>query len=61
MNRDEVVKLMTDVVNDINKQMAWQTGMPSDQLNQAIAQMQPELNRVNGLIYDKLKSLGVIS
>ena len=58
--KDEVVEIMTNVINDMNRQLGWQNQTPSDQVDAFIEQMKPELNRVNGLLYDKLKEVGVI-
>lgn len=60
MNKEDVVLLMCEVINDMNRQMAFQSGVPSDQVAAVIKEQQPELQRVNGLIYDKLAAAGII-
>lgn len=60
MNREDVVRIMTEVVNDMNRQMAWTQGIPSNQVDEVLSKQKGELDRVNGLIYDKLKSMGII-
>lgn len=61
MTRDEIILEMCEVVNDMNRQMAWQNGIPSDQVDQVISQMQAELMAANAVILDKLIDLGVIN
>ena len=60
MNREDVVRIMTEVVNEMNRQMAWQQGVPSDKVDEVLSKQKGELDRVNGLIYDKLKTIGII-
>ncbi len=60
MNKEDVISLMCEVINDMIRQVAFQSGIPSDQAAMAINEQQPELRRVNGLIYDKLVSAGII-
>ena len=61
MYRDEVVNLMCETVNTLNRKMAAQTNMPSDQIEQFIKQGQDQLKYVNGMLYDTLKENGVIN
>lgn len=58
--RDDVVKMMSDYINKMNREILQGMGTPDGDANAAIEQMQPELNRVNGLLYDLLKENGVI-
>ena len=60
MNKEDVVALMCETINEMNRQMAFQSGIPSDQADLVIKQQQDELKRVNGLIYDKLFAAGII-
>jgi hypothetical protein len=59
--RDDVVKMMSDYINKMNLEILQGMGTPDSDANAAIEQMQPELNRVNGLLYDLLKENGVIA
>lgn len=61
MEKDRVIEEMCEVINNMNRQFAWQSGIPSDQVNDMIQKMQPELKHGNGLIYDRLVEIGVIS
>lgn len=60
MYRDEAVALMTQTVNDYNRRMASGAGVTHDQIESVIEQQQPQLNTVNGMLYDVLKANGVI-
>jgi hypothetical protein len=58
--RQEVVDLMTNAIENMNRQMAVQQNAPSDQVEEAISQQKPQLMYVNGLLYDLLVENGVI-
>lgn len=58
--RDEVVKMMTDYVNEMNKKVLSGMGATEEQMSATIEQMQVELARVNGELYDMLKENGII-
>jgi hypothetical protein len=60
MYRDEVIALMTNAVNDMNRKRAIEMGIPSQGLEDSIQAMQDELNNVNGMLYDTLVDNGVI-
>lgn len=58
--RQEVVDLMTNAIENMNRQMAVQQNAPSDQVEQAISQQKPQLMFVNGMLYDLLVENGVV-
>jgi hypothetical protein len=58
--RQEVVDLMTNAIENMNRQMAIQQNAPSDQVEQAISQQKPQLMFVNGMLYDLLVEHGII-
>lgn len=60
MSRDEIIHEMCEVVNDMNRQMAAQNGVPQEQVDQVIVNMQQELMYGNSLILDKLIELDLI-
>jgi hypothetical protein len=60
MYRDEAVKLMTDTIDEFNRYQALQNNMSSDQIEEYIKQNRDQLEFVNGMLYDVLKSNGVI-
>ena len=37
MQKEEVIKAMTDTINDMNRQMAWENGVSSDQVDETLA------------------------
>ena len=59
--KDEVVAMMTDYVNKMNKEALSGMGATEEQMNATIDQMQQELVKVNGELYDMLKENGVIA
>jgi hypothetical protein len=58
--KDEVVKMMTDYVNVMNREALSGMGATEEQIKATIDQMQNDLVRVNGELYDMLKENGVI-
>jgi hypothetical protein len=58
--KDDVVKMMSDYINKMNLEILRGMGTPDEDAANAIEQMQTELNRVNGLLYDLLKENGII-
>lgn len=58
--KDEAVRVMTDLVQARNKQQAIEQGMPLEQVNAMFDPHTPEIDRINGLLYDKLVEIGVI-
>ena len=60
MYKDEVVALMTDYINKMNRTRAEEMLVPSEQIDEMELQSTPEFNRVNGEIYDMLVDNGVI-
>jgi hypothetical protein len=60
MNKDQVVAVMSDVVNNLNFQVALEQGAPIEDAKSAIEAHQPHLVYVNGLIYDRLLEEGLL-
>jgi hypothetical protein len=60
MFRDEVVKLMTDYINKMNRDAMLSIGGIPEHIDRGIEEMQDELNRVNGELYDMLRENGII-
>lgn len=61
MFRDEAIKVMCDTVNDYNRTMVGQQGITAENMEQYIVQQMPQLEFMNGKIYDALKQVGVIN
>lgn len=59
--RDEVIELMTNVINKMNREMAAQHNIPSDVLEEQILNQKPQLDYVNGLLFDTLLDNGYIN
>lgn len=60
MGKDEVVKIMTDYINEMNRDHGYKAGMPVDEIEAAVAQAAPEIARVHSELYDLLVQKGVI-
>lgn len=58
--KDEVVKMMTDYINSMNREALAGMGANEEQVDATIDQMQLELVKVNGELYDMLRENGVI-
>jgi hypothetical protein len=61
MNKSEVLHLMNDVVNHLNRQIGQANNLTDNQIEEAILQHQESLTFINGVIYDELVKHGVIS
>jgi ketopantoate reductase len=61
MNKDEVLKIMLDSINEDNKMMCLQNGMSEEEANSQIEQSQPSLVFLFGNMYEKLKAGGAIA
>lgn len=61
MRREEAIDVMSNVVLDMNKVLGEQQGVPQQQIDFTLQQMKPELDRVNGMIFDALYEHGVIN
>lgn len=58
--RHEVIKMMSDMIEEMNKQIAKQQNMPESEIEKVIGQSRPQLDYVNGMLYDMLVQNGVI-
>ena len=61
MERDIAVEIMCNTVDEFNRYQAAQNGMPSEQIEEYIKQTRDQMAFVNGIIYDALKSNGIIN
>jgi len=61
MRREEAISLMSKVVIDMNRTIGEQQGINAQQIDMTLEQMKPELDKVNGLIFDELYEAGVIN
>ena len=60
LKRKEVIDLMTKEIIDMNIKLAGTQVVPNEQIQEYIKQATPELNRVNGILFDMLVQRGVI-
>jgi hypothetical protein len=60
MYREEAVKLMCDTVDEFNRYQADQQRIPRAQIEEYITQGRQQMEFVNGMLYDVLKTNGVI-
>ncbi len=60
MYRQEVIELMTNAINDMNRKRGIEAGLREDEVDMAISSMSQELRNVNALLYDLLVDNGVI-
>ena len=60
MYREEVVKLMSDTIDNYNRFNALSNNIPTDQMEDFIRQGRDQMEFVNGMIYDTLKEYGII-
>ena len=52
--------MMSDMIEEMNTQMAKQQGMPDSEIEKVLGQARPQLDFVNGMLYDLLVQNGVI-
>jgi hypothetical protein len=60
MDKDEVVELMTDAVVKLNKNIAVEQNITSEQMDEFIKLSMPQFKYVNGMLYDILDTNGII-
>lgn len=60
MYREEAIQLMCDTIDDFNRQQGSMNGLPAEQVEEYIVQARPQMEFVNGMLYDTLKANGVI-
>ena len=61
MFRDEVVKLMTDTIDNFNRYQGQMNNIQEDQIEEYIKQGREQMEFVNGMLYDLLAENGVIN
>jgi hypothetical protein len=61
MTRDEVVEKMVLIAETNNLEAMQSASLPDDQIEQMMSQVRPQLEKIQGQIYDALVSDGVIN
>ena len=60
MTKADVVKLMSNAIDDMNRNIGEGQGVPSEQIQEQLILMRPQLDHVNGMLYDLLVEYGLI-
>ena len=61
MTRDEVVEKMVLIAETNNLEAMQSASLPDDQVEQMMEQVRPQLEKIQGQIYDALVADGVIN
>jgi hypothetical protein len=61
MSKEDVIKLMSDVVEKENIKMAQHNNISSDMIDEYVKQSRPMLDHLNEKIYDVLLNVGIIN
>jgi len=61
MNKEEVVKLMLESMEQDNREMCERSGMPAEEAEKFIEQSQPSIVYMLNNIYDKMKEASLIN
>jgi hypothetical protein len=61
MTRDEVVEKMVLIAETNNLEAMQSASLPEDQIEQMMSQVRPQLEKIQGQIYDALVEDGVIN
>lgn len=61
MYRDEVIKLMTDTIDNFNRYQGQMNNINEAEIEEYIKQGREQMEFVNGMLYDLLKENGVIT
>lgn len=61
MNKEDVVKLMSDIVEKENIKMAQHSNVSSEMIDEYVKQSRPMLDYLNQTIYNELVNAGIIN
>lgn len=61
MTRDEIVEKMVLIAETNNLEAMQSASLPDDQIEQMMSQVRPQLEKIQGQIYDSLVSDGIIN
>ena len=61
MSKEDVIKLMSDVVEKENIKMAQHSNVSAEMIDEYVKQSRPMLDHLNEKIYDVLLNVGIIS
>ena len=60
MNKEEVLKLMLDSINQDNIDMCERASMDRDKIDKSIEESQPTLKFMVGNLYDRMKAADIL-
>lgn len=60
MNKEEIIKIMIESINEDNLALCLKSGMSEEDAKSQVDQSQPSLQYILGNVYDKLVSIGII-
>lgn len=60
MTRDEVVEMMVLIAESNNLEAMQSANLPDDQVEQMMEQVRPQLEKIQGQIYDALIEKGLV-
>lgn len=61
MNKEEVVKMMLDSMEQDNREMCERSGMPAEEAEKFMEQSRPSIVYMLNNIYDKMKEASLIN
>lgn len=61
MDRDQAITLMTETVNQVNMDLGYQHKMPLEEMQKMIEQQYEQVKYINTIVYDTMKSKGIIA
>jgi hypothetical protein len=61
MNKEEVVKMMLDSMEQDNREMCERSGMPAEEAEKFMEQSRPSIVYMLNNIYDKMKEANLIN
>jgi hypothetical protein len=61
MSKEDVIKLMSDVVEKENIKMAQHSNVSAEMIDEYVKQSRPMLDHLNEKIYDVLLNVGIIN
>jgi hypothetical protein len=60
MNREEIIDLMSDTVRQINIDIGYQNRVPMEELVKMMDEHHEQVKYINSIVFDTLKSRGLI-
>jgi hypothetical protein len=61
MTKDEIIGIMTETVHQINMDIGYEHRVPHDELVAMLEAQRPQLDHINNIVYEVLKSKGAFA